>query len=74
MNNIKILIGNKNKLWGGWYRQDKVFYGEILIGRIQVKRQHKRTESSTLCEFENSGVVGNDIRWLIRRALELGKV
>lgn len=74
MTTISVIKGNKIKMWGGWYRQDRVYFGDVLIGRIQVKRHHKRTESSTLCEFENSGVIGSDVRWLIRRAAELGRI
>lgn len=72
---VKVVTGEKIRTWGGWYRHDKVMLDGREIGRIQVRRRNKRTETITLgpdpSGSPNGGaVLGSDIDWLLRIAGE----
>ena len=72
---VKVVTGEKIRTWGGWYRHDKVMLDGREIGRIQVRRRNKRTETITLgpdpSGSPNGGaVLGSDIGWLLRIAGE----
>lgn len=63
----------KVRTWGGWYRHTLASYEGVTIGRIQTSRKGKRTTTLT-CDAGNAGVIGSDVRWLVRRALAAGLI
>jgi hypothetical protein len=60
--------GKRLRNWGGWYRHDYVIAnGKELLGYIQVRRRHGRTEAITCFPHTSSCVIGQDVPWLIRQ-------
>lgn len=70
---LEWIPGEKIKLFGGWYRHDRVKYnGKLLEGSIQVRRKNKRFDTITC--FRDSCVLGSAVHWLIKMNEENGHV
>ena len=62
---LEWIPGKKTKLFGGWYKHDRVKYkGKLLEGSIQLRRKNKRFDTITC--FRDMCVLGSDVRWLIK--------
>lgn len=60
--------GHKVRLFGGWYKQDKVYRIDLngnktYLGFIQTVRKHKQTTYTT--HKNNTAVIGIDMQWLL---------
>lgn len=56
----------KIKTFGGWYQHYYITIdGKSLLGSLQTKRAHKRTECITI--FGDGCIIGHDWRWLAKQ-------
>ncbi len=68
---VKVVLGQKIRTWGGWYRHDTLIVnGKKLDGHIQIRRVPRRGRlpgrMEALTCAGNRCVLGNDFRWLAR--------
>lgn len=55
------------RTFGGWYQHTIVRLNGQEVGRIQVRRRNKRTETLTVSSVSGA-VIGSDVNWLLHHA------
>ena len=65
---LEIVAGDKVRTFGGWYRHDVVTLDGTEIGRIQVRRRNKRTDTTTASSIHAGAVLGRQVEWLLSQA------
>lgn len=67
---LTIKSGKQNRLYfpHGWYRHTQYFYGDKLLGYVQVRSRSYggREKIDTLTLVADHCVIGRDLRWMLK--------